>query len=118
MLGSCLFSKNESDDVKKNLSVHLKPFQNYIGKTFKGEFANSTPEKPIYDISQWERVLNGNAIRNDEIGQDGLALGITVGALISMPFSLWEGQLRDKSRRTHFGVRPNSPTIDTSLATP
>ncbi|SVA69885.1 uncharacterized protein METZ01_LOCUS122739 [marine metagenome] len=80
MLGSCLFSKNESDDVKKNLSVHLKPFQNYIGKTFKGEFANSTPEKPIYDISHWERVLNGNAIRimhsvnNGEYGGESIVM--------------------------------------------
>jgi inner membrane transporter RhtA len=38
-------------------------------------------------------ILLGKRFRNDAIGQDGLALGITVGALISMPFSLWEGQL-------------------------
>ena len=46
------------------LSENLKPFQAFISKTFKGEFANSTPEKPVYDISRWERALNGNAIRN------------------------------------------------------
>ena len=80
MLGSCLFSKNESDDVKKNLSVHLKPFQNYIGKTFKGESENSTPEKPIYDISHWDRLLNGNAIRimhsvnNGEYGGESIVI--------------------------------------------
>ena len=80
MLSSCLFSKNESDDVKKNLSEHLKPFENYIGKTFKGEFANSTPENPVYDISNWERALNGNAIRilhsvnNGEYGGESIIM--------------------------------------------
>ena len=71
VLSSCLFSKNESNDAKKNLSAHLKPFENYIGKTFKGEFANSTPEKPVYDISRWERALNGNAIRIMHSVNDG-----------------------------------------------
>ena len=46
-----------------NLSEHLKPFEPYIGKTFKGEFANSTKEKPVLDISYWERILNGMAIK-------------------------------------------------------
>ena len=46
-----------------NLSEHLKPFEPYIGKTFKGEFANSTKEKPVIDISHWERILNGMAIK-------------------------------------------------------
>ena len=63
VLSSCLVGKNESDDGKKNLPSHLKPFENHIGKIFKGEFANSTLEKPVYDISRWERALNGNAIR-------------------------------------------------------
>ena len=46
-----------------NLSEHLKPFESYIGKTFKGEFVNSTKEKPVIDISHWERILNGMAIK-------------------------------------------------------
>ena len=46
-----------------SLSEHLKPFERYIGKTFKGEFSNSTKEKPVFDISHWERALNGTAIR-------------------------------------------------------
>ena len=80
VFSSCLFSKNEPDAVKKNLSEHLKPFQNYIGKTFKGEFSNSTPEKPVYDISNWERALNGNAIRilhsvnNGEYGGESIIM--------------------------------------------
>ena len=63
LLTSCLFSQNEPENGQKLLSKNLKPFQAFISKTFKGEFANSTPEKPVYDISRWERVLNGNAIR-------------------------------------------------------
>ena len=31
------------------VSEHLKPLQSYIGKTYKGEFADSTPENPTYD---------------------------------------------------------------------
>jgi len=46
-----------------NLSEHLKPFERYIGKTFKGEFSNSTKDKPVFDVSRWERALNGMAIR-------------------------------------------------------
>ena len=36
------------------LSKHLEPLQKYIGKTFKGEFADSTPENPTYDVQYWE----------------------------------------------------------------
>ena len=45
-----------------SLSEHLKAFEPYIGKTYKGEFAESTPEKPIFDIQHWERILNGNGV--------------------------------------------------------
>ena len=48
---------------EKPLSSHLKPLAAYLGKTYKGEFAGSTPEKPVYDIARWERALNGKAIR-------------------------------------------------------
>tara|TARA_B100001013_G_scaffold294794_1_gene195053 strand:+ start:72 stop:254 length:183 start_codon:yes stop_codon:yes gene_type:complete len=35
----------------KNLSKHLKVFEPYIGKTYKGEFAESTPENPVFMFS-------------------------------------------------------------------
>ena len=54
-----------------NLSEHLKPFEPYIGKTFKGEFANSTKEKPVIDVSHWERILNGMAIKVTHSVNDG-----------------------------------------------
>ena len=80
LLTSCLFSQNESESGQKLLSENLKPFQAFISKTFKGEFANSTPEKPVYDISRWERALNGNAIRimhsvnNGEYGGESIVM--------------------------------------------
>lgn len=49
--------------AQEPLAEPLKPFAPYIGKTWRGEFANSTPDKPVIDISRWERALNGQAIR-------------------------------------------------------
>ena len=80
ILIATLFSQQEDGKIFKDLSEHLKPFEPYIGKTFKGEFANSTPEKPIYDIIYYERVLNGNAIRavhsvnNGEYGGESIVM--------------------------------------------
>ena len=54
-----------------NLSEHLEPFERYINKTFKGEFATSTKENPIFDVSHWERILNGMAIRIMHSVNDG-----------------------------------------------
>ncbi len=46
-----------------NLAKALEPLQPFIGKTWKGHFKNSTPEKPTVDIMKWERTLNGQAVR-------------------------------------------------------
>ena len=61
LLSTYLLSQDTNDPFY--LSEHLMPFEPYLGKTFKGKFTHSTPEKPVYDISHWERTLNGNAIR-------------------------------------------------------
>ena len=66
--------------AKMELSEYLKPLHTYIGKTFKGEFADSTPENPTYDIQYWERALNGNAIKithsvnNGEYGGESMIM--------------------------------------------
>ena len=93
-LTSCLFSQSDSQSAHNILSNNLKPFEAYIGKTFKGEFANSTPEKPVYDISHWERALNGNAIRimhsvnNGEFGGESIVMWDTQKeTLVSWYFS-------------------------------
>ncbi len=49
----------ETGTLHEKLEV-LRPF---LGKTWRGEFKNSTPEKPQVDVSHWERALNGQAIR-------------------------------------------------------
>ena len=80
ILITTLFSQQEEGKNFKDLPENLKQFEPYIGKTFKGEFANSTPEKPIYDIIHYERVLNGNAIRavhsvnNGEYGGESIVM--------------------------------------------
>ena len=61
-----------------SLSEHLKPFERYIGKTFKGEFSNSTKEKPVFDISRWERILNGMAIKITHSVNDGEYGGVSI----------------------------------------
>ena len=63
LLVLCISCQDTNQNMYTNISEHLKSFEPYIGKSFKGEFSNSTPEKPVYDISHWERALNGNAIR-------------------------------------------------------
>tara|TARA_B100001750_G_C15259532_1_gene471952 strand:+ start:53 stop:577 length:525 start_codon:yes stop_codon:yes gene_type:complete len=59
IIGILICKNNEMS----NLSKHLKAFEPYIGKTYQGEFAESTPENPVFDIQHWERILNGNAIK-------------------------------------------------------
>jgi hypothetical protein len=45
------------------LVKELEPFRPFLGKTWRGEFKNSTPENPVVDVSRWERALNGQAVR-------------------------------------------------------
>lgn len=47
----------------ETLDPHLEPFRPFLGKTWKGVFANSTPEKPVIDVSRYERAMNGKAVR-------------------------------------------------------
>ena len=54
-----------------NLSKHLKAFEPYIGKTYKGEFVGSTSKKPVFDVQYWERILNGHGIKMTHSVNDG-----------------------------------------------
>ena len=58
-------------EAQEKLSKELAPFAPYVGKTWKGEFASSTKEKPIHDVSRWERALNGRGIRVVHSVNDG-----------------------------------------------
>jgi hypothetical protein len=55
-----LLARGESSS---NLAKALEPLRPYLGKTWKGPFKGSTPEKPIFDVMKWERALNGQAVR-------------------------------------------------------
>lgn len=63
LFAAILISLTGLAQAQDDLAENLKLFKPFIGKTWKGEFANSTPEKPIIDIAHWERALNGQAIR-------------------------------------------------------
>ena len=49
--------------MEKHLNQHLEPLRPFVGKTWRGEFADSTPDKPKVDVSKWEAALGGNAVR-------------------------------------------------------
>lgn len=67
-----------SQNGENSLNEHLAVFQPMVGKTWKGEFANSTPENPMHDVSHWERILNGNGVRITHSVNDGIYGGETV----------------------------------------
>lgn len=72
-LVSGLLGAQEAD-----LAKELSGLQPMLGKTFRGEFADSTPEKPKVDVSSWERALNGKAVRMLHSINDGQYGGETI----------------------------------------
>jgi hypothetical protein len=60
------------------LAEPLKVFAPLLGKTWKGEFKKSTPEKPLFDVQRWERALNGQAVRVLHSVNDGVYGGETL----------------------------------------
>lgn len=46
-----------------SLDPSLEPLRPWLGKTWKAQFKDSTPEKPVVDVARWERTLNGKAVR-------------------------------------------------------
>jgi len=60
------------------LDSHLEPLRPLLGKTWKGPFANSKPDKPTVDVARWERALNGKAVRVLHSINDGVYGGETL----------------------------------------
>jgi hypothetical protein len=60
------------------LSPHLAPLRPLVGKTWRGVFPQSTPEKPVVDVSRFEAVLSGQAVRNLHSINDGSYGGETL----------------------------------------
>ena len=65
-------------NAQPNLFEPLAPLAPFVGKTWRGEFVDSTPEKPMFDVSRWERALNGQAIRVLHSVNDGEYGGETI----------------------------------------
>lgn len=61
-----------------SLESHLEPLRPLLGKTFKGAFKESTPEKPLVDVSCWERALNGKVVRMTHSLNEGFYGGETI----------------------------------------
>jgi hypothetical protein len=54
-----------------DMSPHFEPLKPLLGKTWRGVFPNSTPAKPVVDVSRFELALNGQAVRNLHSINDG-----------------------------------------------
>jgi hypothetical protein len=61
-----------------SLAEPLEPFRPLLGKTWRGEFKNSRPDKPMIDVARWERALNGKAVRVLHSVNDGAYGGETI----------------------------------------
>jgi hypothetical protein len=61
-----------------SLIPQLEPLRPFLGKTWRGEFRNSTPANPMIDVSRWERALNGTAVRVLHSMNDGSYGGETL----------------------------------------
>lgn len=73
ILGFALLgSQGTSSSVQPSLHKELEPFRPFIGKTYRGVFAESTPEKPMVDVAKFERAMNGMAIRSLHSVNDGM----------------------------------------------
>jgi hypothetical protein len=60
------------------LEEHLQPLAHLVGRTFRGALSESGAEKPMVDVSRWERAMNGMAIRNLHSVNDGEYGGETI----------------------------------------
>src|SRR3954451_17497612 len=69
------FARAEGDP---SLDAHLEPLRPLLGKTWKGAFKESKPEKPVVDVTHWERILSGKAVRVMHSLNDGAYGGETI----------------------------------------
>jgi hypothetical protein len=69
-----------------SLDENLAPLGQFFG-TWRGEFKSSTPEKPLVDVSLWERALNGKAVR--------IVHSINQGAYGGETFVTWDAAKKE-----------------------
>jgi hypothetical protein len=78
ILAACAAALSLAAADQPSLNSHLAPLEPLLGKTWKGTFKNSTPEKPIVDVEHWERALNGEAVRQIHSINNGVYGGETM----------------------------------------
>src|SRR5262245_23767644 len=61
-----------------SLDPKLEPLRPLLGQTWRGEFKDSTPDRPVIDVAKWERALNGKAVRMLHSINNGLYGGETI----------------------------------------
>jgi hypothetical protein len=71
LLALAPFALLGSPGFAADMNPNLAPLKPFLGKTWRGVFKNSTPEKPVVDVSRFELVLNGQAVRNLHSINDG-----------------------------------------------
>jgi hypothetical protein len=64
--------------AEPKLDEHLAPLAPFVGKTWRGEFKNSTKEKPMFDVARWEVALKGKAVRTTHSVNDGVYGGESI----------------------------------------
>ena len=73
-----------------SLNPHLESLRPFLGKTWRGVFEGSKPDKPTVDVARWERVLNGQGVR--------LLHSINQGAYGGETMFMWN----DKAKQVEF----------------
>jgi hypothetical protein len=57
--------------AQAEMNPHFEALKPLLGRTWRGHFKNSTPEKPVVDVSRFELALGGQAVRNRHSVNDG-----------------------------------------------
>jgi hypothetical protein len=57
--------------ARAEMSPHFEALRPLLGRTWRGVFPSSTPEKPVVDVSRFELALGGQAVRNRHSINDG-----------------------------------------------
>jgi hypothetical protein len=110
--------------AEPQLDEHLAPLKPFVGKTWRGEFKRSTSDKPLVDVSQWEVILKGKAVRCRHSVNDGVYGGESIimwdpekNSLVAFYFTtagfFTEGtmELKDGKLYSHEKVRGIDPGV-------
>src|SRR5262245_25887190 len=57
--------------ARAETNPHFEALKPLLGRTWKGTFKDSTPQKPKVDVSRFELALSGQAVRNRHSVNDG-----------------------------------------------